>query len=74
MRGLKLIITEFENLENEEKRAESTTTQVFVDDEYDTAHNKINTLLEKRRIMMYLGWNQKVYPQFEVREVNIELY
>lgn len=67
--GLQLIITEFENLENH--NPESATIQIFVDDEDETAHHKINMFLEKKRYMMYLGWNREVYPKFQVKDVKI---
>ena len=67
--GLQLIITEL-NVDGEHP-TEFAEIQIFVDDEEDTAHNKINALLEKRRVMMYLGWNREVYPKFKVKPVKI---
>ena len=67
--GLQLIITELNT--DGEHPTEFAEIQIFVDDEEDTAHNKINALLEKRRVMMYLGWNREVYPKFKVKPVKI---
>lgn len=69
--GLQLIVVDFNNMENQLGSALMSETTVFMDDEDDTAHNKINTWLEKKRYMMYLGWNKEVYPKFRVQEVEI---
>ena len=67
--GLQLIKIDFDPLENH--NPESAEIQIFIDEENNTAHNQINTYLEKQSIKPYLGWNREVYPKYKVKDVKI---
>ena len=68
---LQLRIIDFDNLENREPLV-VRETKLFCDDEKETAHYKLGKYLSTLTITPYLGWDNKVYPMFEVKRVLVE--
>jgi len=65
---LTLTQIDFDYLENREEAAISRTELgSFTDDKDKTAFKKVEELLaELKPLKLYLAWNNRVYPKFEV--------
>lgn len=80
MNALRLIRVEFDGLENHASDAVvKEEIGIFVDNEPlkdgdgTTAYSKISEYLKKLGpVQLYLGWNHKVYPRFEIEEIYLK--
>lgn len=71
--GLKLIIKEFDELENKVSQAEYILEEhLFIDDEEKTAHQKCAEFLENKVFTPYLAWDGTIYPKIEVERIMIK--
>ena len=73
--GLRLFRMDFDTLENDYSEALCKTEIGIYIDEPDnkTAYKKVDEVINRMEpVHIYLGWDNKVYPQFVVEKVNIE--
>ena len=72
VRALKVVRYDFDNMKNTDPVSKSDLG-MFVEDENGTAHHKVLKLLQEvGRVQLYLGWDQRVYPRFEVTPVVLQ--
>ena len=69
--AIELVEIIFDNLENHNPYDEKVHG-VFVEDEHFSAHDNIDKYLKQLPPQkMYLGWDNIIYPRFELRHIKV---
>jgi len=66
-------VTRVDYLENKVDGASSRKrVGIFVSEEGKTAHAKVDEFIKGKRITLYLGWDNKIYPRYEVEPITLK--